>query len=202
MRKRGFTLIELLVVIAIIGILATLMLMGYRTIRQRARDTQRKTNARSFLTGLEMYYDNANRQSFPTTGIGSVILADIACDDEYQTSFGAGPTFTVLGRMVNDGAVSLPTQPTGLRNYCIATTDGEDEVTNADNEPGDPLIPNADAWLDRTTAAMNGLSINTGAAVGVGTDNAFAVQAAPAQAAYVGHDLESSANHFWARTAQ
>lgn len=67
MRKRGFTLIELLVVIAIIGILAALILISLRGAQDRARDTQRKTNARSLDTALAQYYLDKSLYSFSST---------------------------------------------------------------------------------------------------------------------------------------
>ena len=56
--RKGFTLIELLIVIAIIGVLATIFFANYLGVRQRARDSQRKSNLRQIQAALELYrYD-------------------------------------------------------------------------------------------------------------------------------------------------
>jgi prepilin-type N-terminal cleavage/methylation domain-containing protein len=70
MRKKGFTLIELLVVIAIIGILAATVVMGLRSARGKANDTQRKTNVRSVMSAMEQYYDD-NSQHYPLQAAGT-----------------------------------------------------------------------------------------------------------------------------------
>ena len=51
----GFTLIELLIVIAIIGVLATLLMVNFIGVRQRARDAQRKADIRELQAALEIY---------------------------------------------------------------------------------------------------------------------------------------------------
>ncbi|MDO8513157.1 MAG: type II secretion system protein [bacterium] len=71
MRKKGFTLIELLVVIAIIGILAATVLIGMRSARSKARDTQRKNNVRSVINMLELYYDDNVSAGYPATTLAA-----------------------------------------------------------------------------------------------------------------------------------
>lgn len=55
--KNGFTLIELIVVIAVIGILATISVLTYSSIRAHARDSQRSSNVTILSESLEKYYD-------------------------------------------------------------------------------------------------------------------------------------------------
>jgi|SRR3989344_5474436 len=63
--KNGFTLIELLIVVAIVGVLASLLMVNFVGIRQRARDAQRKSDIRQIQSALEMY--RADQGSYPTS---------------------------------------------------------------------------------------------------------------------------------------
>lgn len=68
--QRAFTLIELLIVIAIIGIISSLLISNYIGVRQRARDTQRKSDLKQIQSALEIYRaDNGSYPgTLPTTG--------------------------------------------------------------------------------------------------------------------------------------
>ncbi|MCL6096137.1 MAG: type II secretion system protein GspG [Patescibacteria group bacterium] len=61
--KKGFTLVELLIVVAIIGVLATLLMVNFVGVRQRARDAQRKSDLRQIQSALEIY--RADNSSYP-----------------------------------------------------------------------------------------------------------------------------------------
>ncbi len=52
----GFTLTELLIVIAIIGILLSVTMVGFRSYKAKARDSERKTDLVSMQSGLESFY--------------------------------------------------------------------------------------------------------------------------------------------------
>ncbi len=82
--RKGFTLIELLVVIAIIGILSAVGLIALNGAREKARDSQRKSDAGQVRTGLALYYDTY--QNFPPA------FVRIEFDDRFQTvnSIGMG----------------------------------------------------------------------------------------------------------------
>lgn len=63
-KENGFTLIELLVVIAIIGGLSALLLPNFMSARERARDSQRKSDLKQIQKALEMY--RQDNYVFPT----------------------------------------------------------------------------------------------------------------------------------------
>lgn len=67
----GFTLIELLVVISILGILAGLLVTNVAGIRERARDTQRKSDLYQIKQALKMYHNDFS--DYPATGTDSSI---------------------------------------------------------------------------------------------------------------------------------
>lgn len=56
----GFTLIELLIVITVIGILAVLVLLFLSSIRQSARDNNRKSIAQEIQKANKAYWDKNN----------------------------------------------------------------------------------------------------------------------------------------------
>lgn len=65
LKSESFTLIELLIVIAIIGILSALLIPNYMGVRERARDTQRKSDLKNIQTALEMYKSDQNPPAYP-----------------------------------------------------------------------------------------------------------------------------------------
>lgn len=65
--KKAFTLIELLVVIAIIGSLSALFLPNFMAVRERARDSQRKSDLKQVQKAFELYKQDQTDSSFPAT---------------------------------------------------------------------------------------------------------------------------------------
>lgn len=104
MKKAGFTLIELLTVIAIIGILATFLTANFVGVRQRARDSQRKSDLKEIQAALELYRADEGGYA-PTSGPGampscgsaltgtsSTYMSKIPCDPSSGTSYAYAPT--------------------------------------------------------------------------------------------------------------
>jgi type II secretion system protein G len=60
-KQRGFTIVELLIVIVVIAILATISIVAYSGIQQRARDTIRLSDIKTLSKAIELFYaDNGN----------------------------------------------------------------------------------------------------------------------------------------------
>ena len=101
--SRGFTLIELLIVIAIIGVLATLLMVNFIGVRQRARDAQRKSDIRQIQSALEFYrsdngfYPRSNLNQFPACkspltytppgGNTTTYMQTVPCDPSTNTGY-------------------------------------------------------------------------------------------------------------------
>ena len=55
MNRRGFTIVELLIVIVVIAILASISVVAYNGIQQRARDSQRKQVVTDLVKALQLH---------------------------------------------------------------------------------------------------------------------------------------------------
>ena len=63
-KSKGFTIVELLIVIVVIAILATLVIVTFTGIQQKARDSQRQTDINALDSQLEAFY--ASKGYYPT----------------------------------------------------------------------------------------------------------------------------------------
>ena len=63
-KSKGFTIVELLIVIVVIAILATLVIVTFTGIQQKARDSKRETDIDALDSHLEAYY--ADNGYYPT----------------------------------------------------------------------------------------------------------------------------------------
>lgn len=108
-KRKGFTLIELLVVIAIIGTLSALLLPNFMGARERARDTQRKSDVKQIQKALELYKLDQNPPAYPTgplpnpgdpwtNGSSNTYFAKLPGDPKNKTdSDTTGPYYYKLG---------------------------------------------------------------------------------------------------------
>jgi general secretion pathway protein G len=122
--NKGFTLIELLVVIAIIGLLSTLAVVALNSARQKARDSKRIADIKQIQTALELYYNDAVPNGYPT---GTNVTLGPAAYSQLCASGWA--TNTACTGTVYMGIV--PNAPTPADTGC--TTDGGDADTIVDN---------------------------------------------------------------------
>lgn len=137
--QNGFTLIELLTVIAVIAVLTGILSFSYYGVRQRARDAQRKGDAKQIQSALELY--RADNNAYPTTATlstcggpftgtgGSIYMQKIPCDPKTNT-----PYF-----------YSSPTTST----YTIATC--LENANDKDKAPSNPGISCTPAYYYVTT---------------------------------------------------
>ncbi|MEK7495682.1 MAG: prepilin-type N-terminal cleavage/methylation domain-containing protein [Patescibacteria group bacterium] len=102
--RKSFTLIELLVVIAIIGSLSALFLPNFMAARERARDSQRKSDLKQIQKAFEIYKQDQSDSSFP---------ASLPTANQCWSSGGSGVTCPAGNIYMN----KFPTDPTAGKVY-------------------------------------------------------------------------------------
>lgn len=110
-RQSGFTIVELLIVIVIIGILATLVIVTFSGVQQRARDSERKTDINALAGQLEASY--ANLGTYPTLAGLNSAARRAALEIRLDTKALADPS--------NPGTQTLAATP-AAGTYSYATT--------------------------------------------------------------------------------
>lgn len=127
--KKGFTLIELLIVVAIIGILTALVTTNLQSVRQRARDTRRKSDIRAVQQSLRLYYNDAKQ--FPTSNTEYQIEGCGTSPCSWGSPF-ATTTTTYMGSLPLD-PLSTSTDPIEYR-YFSNSDDQYAIVTSLENK--------------------------------------------------------------------
>jgi len=103
--KKGFTLIELLVVIAVIGLLASIVLVGTKGLRARARDAKRIQELQEVQKAIESLADDL-KGVYP----GSVgVVPEITCDVRYYEGGKGG--CTIWYYLTNHNLIQMPRDP-------------------------------------------------------------------------------------------
>ncbi|HET8884483.1 MAG TPA: type II secretion system protein [Candidatus Saccharimonadales bacterium] len=69
--KSGFTIVELLIVIVVIGILASITIVAYTGIQDRARFVQQSSNMEQLVRALQLYKADGGSMTDGVAGAGS-----------------------------------------------------------------------------------------------------------------------------------
>jgi prepilin-type N-terminal cleavage/methylation domain-containing protein len=151
-RQSGFTIVELLIVIVIIGILATLVIVTFSGVQQKARDSERKTDINAIAGQLEAVY--ASKGNYPT-------LAEIN-DGAATTGWRAVNEFRIDTKAFADpknasatnltlGATSIPGTPTSTYTYYYSPLADDGSIcTTSGSCTGYLLYANMEATSDPT----------------------------------------------------
>lgn len=116
--KSGFTIVELLIVIVVIAILATISIVAYNGIQQRANNTARIAAAKDWVKSIKQYI--AVNQAYPATlnmyCIGESNITDLDTDPDVDCGLSnnvkhnSGYT-TTFNNQIKTLRSSLPTFP-------------------------------------------------------------------------------------------
>jgi general secretion pathway protein G len=132
---RGFTMVELIIVVAIVGILATMALPMYDTIREKARVGRAIAEIRNLETDVNAYFtDKGNLPAqFSDLGIGDV-LDPWGRKYEYQLiATAAGVERKLFGNNLNTGYDLYSKGKDGQSAPSLADPKSKDDVVLAND---------------------------------------------------------------------
>jgi prepilin-type N-terminal cleavage/methylation domain-containing protein len=134
-KSKGFTIVELLIVIVVIGILATLVIVTFTGIQQKARNSQRQTDINAVDSHVEAFY--AQYGFYPTladlesqtatTGFVPVFLKGLDPEALRDPKQATGAT---IGATVGAAQYSYVAEGTGCTNTTATTITGGSPVDN------------------------------------------------------------------------
>lgn len=117
-KQGGFTIVELLIVVVVIAILATITIVAYNGIRERAQISGLQT-ALSQATKKVMLYAADHADSYPDT------LADVGVVDSSTTVYQYVSDNTVMPKMY---ALSATNGPTGNITYSVSSAQSKQTI--------------------------------------------------------------------------
>ena len=129
-KAHGFTIVELLVVIVVIGILATITIVSYAGITQKANTTKAQTNAQSAQSVAEVF--NADKGYYPYSTDDFLVSeitklpAGVLFDNELTASNGST---TIWYDYCGAGDTPGATEALGGRIQYFDFTEGDDATT-------------------------------------------------------------------------
>ena len=115
--SKGFTLIELLIVVVIIGILATIAIPKFQSIKQRAYVASMQADLRTLVTVQEAYFSDWVTYSSTTTNLNYLASAGNTITITANSATGWSATAgTTLSTKVCGIYVGTATPPPGAVN--------------------------------------------------------------------------------------
>ena len=102
--NKGFTLIELLIVVVIIGILASIAIPKFSSVREKAYYATMKADLKNLASQQEIYYHNSYAYTTVSTDLSFDISAGITVGSA-ATSSGWSASVTHAAMGVSEGCV-------------------------------------------------------------------------------------------------
>tara|TARA_R100000655_G_scaffold88508_1_gene128816 strand:- start:889 stop:1428 length:540 start_codon:yes stop_codon:yes gene_type:complete len=128
-KKRGFTIVELLIVIVVIAILASISIVAYNGIQQRARDSERKSNISTLAKAFELYHIKYG--VYPDSGGSSTVNGSWSTSNDSSWQL-------LANQLVPEFISKMPSDPTNSANgftagasYSYSYYDGQSSYCGA-----------------------------------------------------------------------
>jgi type IV pilus assembly protein PilA len=123
--EKGFTLIELLVVMLILGILAAIAIPAFLNQRNKATDSQAKTNARTLQTAMETCAtDNAG--SYSNCGITALRAIETSIPATNVTATPAATSWSVMATSDSGNTFTIARNSSGVVTRSCSVATGSD----------------------------------------------------------------------------
>ena len=146
-RSRGFTIVELLIVIVVIAILATLVIVTFTGIQQKARDSQRQTDINAVDSHVEAFY--AQYGAYPT-------VTQIQ-NSAWRTKYMKGLDPDALLAPNSSTAIDATASTNGKYQYAPTQDDGTTACTGTDvTTTGDTPVVDTLCTKFTVTAKLEG----------------------------------------------
>ena len=110
-RRQGFTLIELLIVVVVIGILATIGVIGYSTVRKKSSLSSMQSDLRNLVVKQEIYFNDNYTYSLDPAAVDHVASPGVNVSVNSATNTGWGATATHQGHPDLECGVFVGTAP-------------------------------------------------------------------------------------------
>ena len=131
-RQKGFTIVELLIVIVVIGILATLVIVTFTGIQQKARNTKRQTDINAVDSHVEAYFTengyyptlaHLNDATWRSTNMKGLAVDALKDPKGSASTLASSPAASVYSyEVTNDSDASCASDETTCTKFTLTAT--------------------------------------------------------------------------------
>jgi prepilin-type N-terminal cleavage/methylation domain-containing protein len=117
-KQTGFTIVELLIVIVVIAILATISIVAYNGVQQRARDNIRRADINAIAKSLELLYtDKGMYRTTPEPCSDTSVGIDTGCSGVLDDIDDWDATSNIRNLITEGYTATIPVDPLNTTTY-------------------------------------------------------------------------------------
>lgn len=116
-KQKGFTIVELLIVIVVITILATISIVAYSGVQQRARDNIRRSDINAIAKALELLYIDNNKYTTTSEQCMDTSVGTDSCDGVLNNIGKWAPNSNMQNLITGKYTNSVPIDPINNETY-------------------------------------------------------------------------------------